>query len=59
MPQKDQRSVTIPKRIYDLAEKYFNEHEEELLLEDITTVTAMIRRWIVQSVAEKQKPHAG
>ena len=55
MPQKGQVSVTIPTRIYEQAEKYFKEHEEELMREDICSVTGLIRRWVLKAATSDRK----
>lgn len=53
MPQKGQRSVTLPEWVYEIAETYFKENEEELRLMDITSVTSLVRYWILQKSREE------
>ena len=59
MPQKGQVAVTIPKWIYEIAENYFKEHEEELKMDDVTSVTALIRKWILQSSVGQKAQTSG
>ena len=53
MPAEGQRSVTLPEWVYQIAEDYYKEHKDELRTQDITTVTGLIRYWILQKSKEQ------
>jgi hypothetical protein len=56
MPHASQRTISLPRWIIEEAENYFKQHEEELKAKDITTVTALIRYWVIQNA--KSQPHS-
>lgn len=49
IPKPGQTSVSIPQYIWDYAETYFNEHEEELKEKGIRSVTRLICIWIQET----------
>lgn len=56
MTRKGQQTVTIPKWVWDLAEKYYEEHEEELQRYGIRSTTGLITRWVQEGFRRGELP---
>jgi len=53
MTRDDQKSVTLPKWVWELAATYFKEHKEELARIGIRSTTGLITHWIKESLREE------
>ena len=53
MPRPDQRSVTLPKWVVDLANEYYKTHKEELARIGIKSTTGLITHWMKESLRGK------
>lgn len=53
MPKPGQRSISVPEYIWEYAERYFKEHEEELKRKGIKSPTRLICIWIAEKAASE------
>ena len=47
-----QSKVSIPPEEWELVQKYFEKHKQELLLKGIKSPTALLRGWILEKYQE-------
>lgn len=47
-----QDKVSIPSEEWQLVQKYFETHKDELKLKGIKSPTALLRRWILEKYSE-------
>ena len=52
MPYQTQKSVSIPKWLWNQVNKYFKEHEEELRMEGVNSASALIAYWVREGLKE-------
>jgi len=52
MPQEGQVSVTIPTYVWEKAQRYFKEHENELRKRGIKSPTKLIIYWIEEKCSQ-------
>ena len=50
MPGEGQKTVTIPKFIWEKAVRYFKDHEQELRAKGIKSVSRLIALWIEEHI---------
>jgi len=52
MPRADQKTVTIPKWVWDMVVEYFEENEENLKMKRITSPTGLLVQAVLDDLAE-------
>lgn len=52
MPREGQKSFTVPTWVWEIAEKYFTNHKEELVKRGIKSPTRLVCVWIVERSQE-------
>ena len=47
-----QSKVSIPPEEWELVQKYYDKHKDDLMLKGIKSPTALLRRWILEKYQE-------
>ena len=52
MPRKGQKSVTLPKWVFEKAKEYFEENKEDLAYKRVRSTSGLLTYWIIQKLEE-------